>query len=147
MIKFLFGKLGLYQIHTNHSIFVSNEGVCGPIITNFVDDLNIFALCNSGIILQIKKKLAAAFDMVDMEPFAFYIELKVARDQERRTIKLSQTEYIKKLLDCHGMLKAKRAKVPMQKTALLPLETPTSNFEEAKYSAKVGFIMYVTVET
>lgn len=147
LAEFLFTQLGLHRIHADHSIFVTSEGVRGPIITTFVDDPNIFAPRGSGIISRIKSELAAAFDMVDMGPLAFYVGLKVTRDREKRTIKLSQPGYIEKLLDRHGMLKAKTTKVPMRETALLPSDTPASDLEKAKYSAKVGSIMYAMVET
>lgn len=78
---------------------------------------------------------------------AFYVGLKVTWDREKRTIKLSQPGYIEKLLDRHGILKAKTAKVPMRDTILLPSDTPTSELERAKYSVKVGSIMYAIVET
>ena len=85
--------------------------------------------------------------MVDMGPLAFYMRLKVTRDREKQTIKLSQPGYIEKLLDCHGMCKVKTAKVPIQDTILLPSDTLTSKLEKAKYSAKVGSIIYTMVET
>lgn len=77
LAEFLFTQLGLHQIHADHSIFVTSERVCGPIITTFVDDLNIFAPRGSGIISQIKSELAAAFDMVDIRLLTFYVGLKV----------------------------------------------------------------------
>ena len=73
LVEFLFEKLSLHQVYTDYSIFVINKRVCGPIIITFVDDLNIFALWNSEIILQIKKELVPDYDMVDMRPLAFYI--------------------------------------------------------------------------
>lgn len=72
---------------------------------------------------------------------------KVTRDREKRTIKLSQPEYIENLLDRNGMLKANTTKVSMRETALIPSDTPTSDIEKAKHSAKVGSIMYAMVET
>lgn len=147
LAKFLYTQLGLHQIHTDHNIFITNEGVYGPIITIFIDDLNIFVSRRSGFISQIKNKLAALFDIVEMGPLAFYVRLKVTQNREKRTIKLSQPGYIKKLLDRHSMLKAKITKVSMRETPLLPSSTLTSDLKKAKYSAKVGSIMYAMVET
>ncbi len=96
---------------------------------------------------QIKGELAAAFDMVDIGPLAFYVGLKVTRDRKQKTIKLSQPGYIEKLLDRHGMLKAKTAKIPMRETPLVPYEKPVSSNEKTKYAAKIGSIMYAMVET
>ncbi len=80
LANFLFTKLGLHHLHADHSIFVTDQGVNGPIITTFVDDLNISAPCGSGIISRIKSELTTAFEMVDMGPLAFYMGLKVTRD-------------------------------------------------------------------
>lgn len=49
--------------------------------------------------------------------------------------------------DHYGMLKAKTAKILMREITLLPLDTPTSDLEKTKYSAKVGSVMYAMVET
>ena len=100
-----------------------------PIITSFDNNLNIVAPSGSGIISRIKSELTTAFEMVDMGSLAFYVGLKVTHNREKRTIKLSQPSYIEKLLDCHRMLKAKTAKVPMQDTILLPSNRPTSESE------------------
>lgn len=62
-------------------------------------------------------------------------------------IKLSEPNYIKKLLDCYDMFKAKTAKVLMQDTILLLFDTSISELEKTKYPAKVASIMYVMVKT
>lgn len=85
--------------------------------------------------------------MIDIGLFAFYVELKVTQDWQKRTIKLFQFGYIEKLLDRHGMLKAKTTKIPMRVTDLLLSDTPVSDLEKGKYSAKVGSIMYAMIET
>lgn len=106
-------KLGLYHLHTNHNIFVTYQDINSLIITIFIDNLNIFALYGNGIISYIKSERTKAFEIVDMEPLAFYIRLKVTWNWEKQTIKLFQLGYIEKLLDFYNMLKAKTAKVSM----------------------------------
>ena len=118
----------------------------GLIIKSFVDDLNIFALPGSRIISCIKSEFTTAFKKGDIGPLAFYVGLKVTRNREKRTIKLSQLGYIEKLLDCHSMLKAKIAKVSMQNTILLPSNTPVYESEKVKSVAKIGSIIYAMVE-
>ena len=130
LANFLFTKLGLHRLHADHSIFATDQDIKNSIITSFIDNLNIFALLGSGIISCIKSELTTAFEMVNMGPLVFYVGLKVTRDQEKRTIKLSQPGYIEKLLDCHGMLKAKTAKVFIRDTILLPSNTPASELEK-----------------
>lgn len=106
----LFTKLGLYQLHVDYSIFVILQVLYRPIITTFVNNLNIFALAKSGIIKQIKEKLALTFKMVDISLLVFYIGLKVICNQKKKIIKLLQPVYIKKFLYQYGMLKVKIAK-------------------------------------
>lgn len=68
------------RIGRKTGIFVTNEGVCGLIIITFVNNFNIFVLCGSEFISQIKSELAGAFNIVDMGPFTFYVRLKVTQD-------------------------------------------------------------------
>lgn len=123
------------------------QDVQEPIITTFVNNLNIFATAESVIMKRIKTELAIAFDMVDMGPLAFYVGLKVTRDCKKKTIKLSKPGSIKKLLDRHGILNAKNAKTPMQETPLIHYEKSVSSNEKTKYVAKIGSIMYAMIET
>ena len=37
LANFLFIKLGLHQLHADHSIFATDQGIKDPIITSFVD--------------------------------------------------------------------------------------------------------------
>lgn len=82
-----------------------------------------------------------------MRSLAFYMRLKVIQDREKRTMKLSQLGYIKKLLNCHDILKTKTAKVSIQETIFFPSYISAFKQEKAKYSAKIGLIMYAIIET
>ena len=55
----------------------------------------------------MKKEIAAAFEMVDIGPTGFYLGLKVERDREERTLKLSQPAYIDKILAKYHLKQAK----------------------------------------
>ena len=59
---------------------------------------------------------------VDMGPIQFYLGLKVGRDRDNRTIKLSQPAYFEKILDRFHMLKANSVKVPMKDRFLFASE-------------------------
>lgn len=73
--------------------------------------MNIFAFIKSGIIKQIKGKLAVVFNIVDIRPLAFYIDLKITYDYKQKKIKLLKPGYIEKLLNWHEILKAKTTKI------------------------------------
>ena len=123
------------------------QGVQGPIVTIFVNDLNIFTPAGNGIMKQVKKKLAATFNIIDIRPLAFYVRLKITCNYEQKTIKLSQPSYIKKLLNQYGILKAKIVKIFMQEISLLPYKKPVTLIEKIKYVAKIRFIIYIMIKT
>ena len=81
-----------------------------------------------------------------MRYLVFCTRLKVSRNRENRTIKLSQPSYIKKLLDCHSILKAKNTKVFIKDTIVFSSNTPISESEKAKSLAKIGLIIYAMVK-
>ncbi len=116
---FLLQKLGFRRINAGHSIFLTNAGLEGPVVSTFVDDIKIMALKRSGMIEDVKAELASAFSMADMGPISFYLGLKVERDREKKTIKLSQPAYIDKVVAKFHLDKAHLVNAPMKKNALL----------------------------
>ena len=96
--KSLLEKLGLHQIKADHSIFVTEVDIQGPIVSIFVDNIKIMGVKGSGFIERVKKELAVASDMVDMGPISFYLGLKVERDCIKKILKLFQPAYIGKIL-------------------------------------------------
>ena len=114
-----------------------------------VNDLNIFAPSGSEILQRTKKELTAAFGMVDIGPLAFHVGLKATRSRIhiQKTLKLSHSGYIEKMLDRHGSLETQTAKIPMQGVPLLPHEKDVSASEKTKYAGKIRSIMYSMVET
>lgn len=77
------------------------------------------ALKRSRFIKCIKTKLIVAFLIVDIGSISFYFGLKVERNKEKQTIKLSQLVYINKVLNKFYLNKANSANIPMKKITLL----------------------------
>ena len=137
----LLQKLGLSRLNVDHSIFVTEAGLNGPVVSTFVDDIKIMAPKGAGII-------PAAFSMVDMGPISFYLGLKVERDRANRTIKLSQPAYIDKVLSRFHLDKANTVNTPMKETA--PLQPRTDGqataAEKERYQGMTDSIMFSMVE-
>ncbi len=87
--KFLLKILGLKRINADHSIFVTPSGINGPIFGIFVDDIKVISVKESGHMEMVNRELAAAFEMVDMGAISLYPGLKVERDRQKKTLKLS----------------------------------------------------------
>lgn len=75
----------------------------------------------SGMIERVKAELTAAFSMVDLGPISSYLGLRVDRDREQKTIKLSQPAYIEKVLARFYLDKANPVNTSMKESALLTL--------------------------
>lgn len=103
----------------------------------------------SGIFQQVKVQLTAAFAMVDMGPISFYLGLKVERNRDNRTIKLSQPAYIDKVLNQFHLDKAKTVNTPMKEITLLQPRTEgeATAAEKERYQGMTGSIMFSIVET
>ena len=146
---FLLEKLGLSRIHADHSIFITKTGLNGSIVSTFVDDIKIMGIKRSGFIERVKAELAAAFSIVDMGPISFYLGLKVTRDREKKTIKLSQPAYIDKVLEKFHLSGANTANSPMKELALLTPRTEgeASPSEKERYQGMTGSLMFSMVET
>lgn len=141
-------KTGPKQINADHNIFITDAGLDGPVVCTFVDDIKIMAPKRSGIIRRVKAELASAFSMVDMGSISFYLRLKVERDPEKRTIKLSQPAYIDKVLARFHLDKVHSVNTPMEESALLQQKTDgkASVSEKERYQGMIGSLMFSIVE-
>lgn len=84
LFKFLLKKLGLKKINEDYSIFVSSAGINGQIISTFINNIKVMGIKRSGHIKNVKKKIAAIFEMVDMGPISFYLGLKVEKAYQKK---------------------------------------------------------------
>lgn len=64
----------------------------------FENNFKIMGAKISKVIGQVKNRLTATFQMVDMELINFYLKFQFNQDRKKNTIKLSQTLYINKIL-------------------------------------------------
>ena len=88
--------------------------------------------------------------MVVMGPISFYLGLKVERNREEKTIKLSKLAYIKKFLQKFFLDEANSTNTPMKESMqLVPNDSgkQASDNEREKYQGMVGSMMFAMVET
>ena len=146
--EYLAEKIGLTRLHADHGIFATSDGIRGPIISIWVDDLNLFTPRDSPLMQKMKDLLILGFQMVDGGPITYYLGLKVDRNRAAKTIKLSQPAYIEKILHTFGLLQAKTSTTPMKESSLLgpnPKEATPKDIK--KFQAIVGSIMFAMLET
>ncbi len=112
----------------------------------FVDDIKIMWPKRSGAIEKVKRELAAAFEMVDMSPISFYLGLKVERNREKKTIKLSQPTYIQELLAKYHLDKANSTNTSIKEASLESNLSEATQAEKEKYQGITGSLIFSMVE-
>lgn len=147
LFKFLLEKLGFKQINANHNIFVTLTSINGPIVSTFINNINVIGMKKLGYIENFKNKLAVVFEMVDIRSISFYLGLKVEKDCQKKTLKLFQPAYINKISGKYHLDLAKSYNTPMKKVILLPNEGQEAiQAEQKQYQGIIGLLMFSMVE-
>lgn len=81
--EYLFEKMGLKQLHADHGIFATDQGVHGSMISIWVDNINLFTPRGSPMMQRMKEILTAGFKMVNMGPISYYLGLKVEQNRTK----------------------------------------------------------------
>ena len=84
----------------DHRLFINYHKQV--ILLLYVDDL-VVAAPTQDIISWIRNKLHVEFEMTDLGPLPTFLGLEIARNRSQRTLHLSQSKYIQKILSLHRM--------------------------------------------
>ena len=106
-------RAGLTRLMSDYSVFNRNAGIPRVVIVIiYVDDFLAFGP-NMSEIKNLKRWLAANYKMKDLGPCSQFLGMKVERDEERRTISISQEAFINKALTAADMQNCKGVTSPM----------------------------------
>ena len=64
----------------------------------YIDDIQIYSLKGSRYIIELKQKLHKRFAITDLGLSTYYLNIEIQRDRTKRTIRVTQTTYLKKIL-------------------------------------------------
>lgn len=84
LFKFLDEKPDLRQINTNYNIFVISVIINCPIVSTFINEINVIDIKYLDHIERVKQELVAILEIVDMRLMSFYLDLKVERDFQKK---------------------------------------------------------------
>ena len=119
----------------------------------YVDDLLLIS-DSLPTLATLKRDLSNRFEMADLGEVQYILGLQVTRDRARRTLSLSQAEYVRRLLERYGMLTSRPTDTPIAKGMLLSQEecpaepiTPPPSLQGHTYSSVVGALMYAMLGT
>lgn len=122
------------------------------VIPVFVDDITIIAQSKERV-QWVKNLLAKHFNVKDLGEISWLLSMKVERDRKRRTLYLSQRQYIIDLLDRFDMSQSKPVETPMNPGYKLSNDDCPKTDEEARevagvpYATAVGALQYLAIMT
>uniref|UniRef100_A0A803LDF8 Reverse transcriptase Ty1/copia-type domain-containing protein n=1 Tax=Chenopodium quinoa TaxID=63459 RepID=A0A803LDF8_CHEQI len=87
-------------------------------------------------IIKLKHQLSKEFDMKDLGPAKKILGMQITRDKQRDTLQLSQSKYIKRVLQRFNMGDAKPVSTPLASHFRLSKDQSPQTDEDKEYMAK-----------
>ncbi|KAA0052272.1 gag/pol protein [Cucumis melo var. makuwa] len=110
-------------------------------------------LVAKGYLTDIKKWLATQFQMKDLENAQYVLGIEIVRNRKNKTLAMSQTSYIDKMLSRYKMQNSKKSLLPYRYGIHLSKEQCPKTPQEVKdmsnipYASAVGSLMYAMLCT
>jgi hypothetical protein len=141
-----FAEIGWTRCESDHAVFVMEvkSGSSPRILASHVDD--ILLAVPSEIAHRLKKRLMKQFDMRDLGPANWFMAMAITRNRPRRTITISQRQFITTILARFGLSDVKGVSVPLPANMKVPKrESPTVSVH--LYQSLLGSLMYAMTGT
>ncbi|CAA7029216.1 unnamed protein product [Microthlaspi erraticum] len=113
----------------------------------YVDDMLLAARDMSDIV-NLKKQLSSTFEMKDLGAARRILGMEIIRDRVNGTLRLSQSSYLKKVIENFRMTDSKSSQTPIGahfKLSLVTEDEECIDTEVTPYSSAVGSIMYAMI--
>ena len=145
-------RIWLKRCETDHCCYVKSFDNSYIILLLYVNDM-LIAGSSIEVINNLKKQLSKQFAMKDLEAVKQILGMRIIRDKANDTLKLSQSEYVKKVLSRFNMNEAKPVSTPLGSHFKLSKEQSPKTEEEmdhmskVPYASTIGSLMYAMVYT
>ena len=141
-----FMKLGYIRLISDQCVYIRRLDQKLSIVAVHVDDMTIFA-SDDDIMSEIKKEFTEFFTITDLGELKQVVGLEVAKDPQGEYIKISQKQYIKKILKRFGMEDSKPCKMPMDPNIRLMKTPEEESHAIPEYGAAIGSLIYAAIGT
>ncbi len=131
------------DIDADHAVFINTQVT----IIVYVNDLLLLGL-DMNDNQELKKEFHKRFEMTDLKPCKQFLGIQITQDRSIKTIRLSQSDYLKKVLQEHGMEDSKPLATPMKEGLVLPAldkKTPVDPDLAQQYQSAIRSLMYAMV--
>ncbi|RVW20464.1 Retrovirus-related Pol polyprotein from transposon TNT 1-94 [Vitis vinifera] len=145
-------RIGFKRCEADHCCYVKSFDNSYIILLLYVDDM-LIAGSDIEKINNLKKQLSKQFAMKDLGAAKQILGMRIIRDKANGTLKLSQSEYVKKVLSRFNMNEAKPVSTPLGSHFKLSKEQSSKTEEErdhmskVPYASAIGSLMYAMVCT
>ncbi|RVW58633.1 Retrovirus-related Pol polyprotein from transposon TNT 1-94 [Vitis vinifera] len=145
-------RIGFKRCEADHYCYFKSFDNSYIILLLYVDDM-LIAGSDIEKINNLKKQLSKQFAMKDLGAAKQILGMRIIRDKANGTLKLSQSEYVKKVLSRFNMNEAKPMSTPLGSHFKLSKEQSPKTEEEmdhmskVPYASAIGSLMYAMVCT
>ncbi|KAL6323785.1 hypothetical protein AAG906_002253 [Vitis piasezkii] len=145
-------RIGFKRCEADHCCYVKSFDNSYIILLLYVDDM-LIAGSDIEKINNLKKQLSKQFAMKDLGAAKQILGMRIIRDKANGTLKLSQSEYVKKVLSRFNMNEAKPVSTPLgshfklSKEQSPKIEEERNHMSKVPYASAIGSLMYVMVCT
>ncbi|RVX15440.1 Retrovirus-related Pol polyprotein from transposon TNT 1-94 [Vitis vinifera] len=131
-------RIGFKRCEADHCCYVKSFDNSYIILLLYVDDMLIVG-SDIEKINNLKKQLSKQFAMKDLGAAKQILGMRIIRDKANGTLKLSQSEYVKKVLSRFNMNEAKPVSTPLGSHFKLSKEQSPKTEEERDHMSK-GYV-------
>ena len=131
-------RIGFKRCETDHCCYVKFFDNSYIILPLYVDDM-LIAGSSIEEINDLKKQFSKQFAMKDLGVVEQILGMRIIRDKANGTLKLSQSEYVKKVLSRFNINEAKPVSTPLGSHFKLSKEQSLKTEEERGHMSKVPY--------
>ena len=145
LVKTRLAERGLEAIENEHCIHTITEKDDKVIILHHVDDFLLIGP-KGNLFDKARHILKTAFKTKDLGYATRFLNIKIERDRNERSISLSQSHYIREKLLEYQLENIKTASIPLSNEPV-PEYNQDDNFHTERYLEFIGAINYLAVKT
>nr|GAT45508.1 predicted protein [Mycena chlorophos] len=148
MLDEQFKTIGFSRLVSDRCVYIRWENSGFAIVAVHVDDMAMYAT-SGDLITRTEDQLASAFTITRLGDAKQLLGMEIHRDRGRKTITITQTNYIRKILAQHGYDIANSAATPMDPNVILEKLPDGKSYPDIKqtYQSMVGALMYAAITT
>jgi hypothetical protein len=140
-----FTKYGLIRLESDWSVFTNHDKTL--IVGIYVDDIIITGK-NPREIQALKDVLKKNYRVTDKGELKWILGVEVIRDRKKRTIRISQSQYVRNLLAAYRMENAKPLKQPIEGyESLSPASSEEQRTDQQLYQQAIGSLLFLSLIT